>query len=197
MYVLRTLVFAFSLMAFDATGAGVPSDTSEQGPWGVWGKSDYCPAGQYVWGFKLKSEPFQGNGDDSALNAVQLICKSGATGAKTYIKSDEGKWGVWGNEYICRDYPVIAFAIQVERYQGRDKEKGSKDDTAAGNIKVKCGAQILIGDPPAAWGDWTGFYTCPGGTSGTKVTGFRIKLEPDQGNGDDTAMNAMQVYCGI
>ncbi|ROO33107.1 hypothetical protein BIV08_07510 [Pseudomonas sp. AF76] len=27
--------------------------------------------------------------------------------------------------------------------------------------------------------------------------GLRLKSEPDQGSGDDTALNAMQVYCGL
>ncbi|WP_460088303.1 hypothetical protein [Pseudomonas sp. H1_B04] len=191
------LFFTLSLMACGAARGQVPSDTSEQGAWGNWGAAAYCPQGQYVWGFRLKSEPYQGNGDDSALNAVQLICKSGVNGAATYIQSLEGKWGSWGRDHVCRETPAIAFAIQVERFQGRDKEKGSKDDTAAGNIKMNCGSEILVGDPPVAWGDWTGFYSCLDGTGYKKIRGFRTKVAPDQGSGDDTAMNAMQVYCGL
>ncbi len=126
------------------------------------------------------------------MNAVQLICKSGVNGAATYIQSLEGKWGSWGRDHVCRETPAIAFAIQVERFQGRDKEKGSKDDTAAGNIKMNCGSEILVGDPPVAWGDWTGFYSCLDGTGYKKIRGFRTQVEPDQGSGDDTAMNAMQ-----
>lgn len=192
--VIRMLFFALSLMAFGAARAQVPEDTSEQGAWGTWGKAAYCPDGQYVWGFRLKSEPYQGSGDDSALNAVRLICKSGASGAVTYIQSDnEGAWGDWGNDHICRSGAVDGFAIQVESYQGRNKDINSKDDTAAGNIMMFCGSEVLVGDPPAAWGDWSRMYYCTGG----KVRGFRTKVEPDQGNGDDTALNAMQVYCGL
>ncbi|AXP04684.1 MULTISPECIES: hypothetical protein [Pseudomonas] len=195
--ILHALVFALLLTVVEAAQAQVPSDTSEQGQWGIWGAAASCPAGQYVWGFRLKSEPYQGNGDDTALNAIQLICKSGATGQATYIQSLEGKWGSWGKDHVCREHPVIGFAIQVERFQGRDKEKGSKDDTAAGNIKMNCGSQILVGDPPNAWGEWTGFYSCLDGTGAKKVKGFRTRVEPDQGSGDDTALNAMQVYCGF
>ena len=194
---LRTLVFALSLGSLASTWAQVPSDTSEQGSWGEWGPPAYCPAGQYVWGFRVKGEPYQGNGDDTALNAVQLICKNGASGVPTYIHSREGGWGAWGKDHVCRETPVIGFAIQVERFQGKDKEKGSKDDTAAGNIKMDCGSEILTGDPPAAWGEWTGFYRCVDGNGYQKVRGFRTRVEPDQGNGDDTALNAMQVYCGF
>ncbi|MDB6445219.1 hypothetical protein PII47_17640 [Pseudomonas sp. 21TX0197] len=194
---LHASVCALLLIVVEAVWGQVPSDTSEQGPWGTWGAAAYCPQGQYVWGLRLKSEPYQGSGDDSALNAVQLICKSGANGAATYIRSLEGKWGSWGRDYVCREHPVIAFAIQVERFQGRDKEKGSKDDTAAGNIKVNCGSETLAGDPPASWGEWTGFYSCLDGLGAKKVRGFRTRVEPDQGSGDDTALNAMQVYCGL
>lgn len=193
--VMRMLVFVLSLTTFEAALAQVPEDTSEQGAWGDWGKVASCPSGQYVWGFRLKSEPYQGSGDDSALNAIRLICKSGSTGTATYIQSSEGPWGDWGNDHVCRNEPVTGFAIQVEAHQGRDgdKETNSKDDTAAGNIMMFCGSETIVGDPPAAWGDWSRFYYCSSG----KVTGFRTKVEPDQGKGDDTALNAMQVYCGL
>jgi len=186
------LFFALSLMACGAARGDVPSDTSEQGRWGEWGPVESCPQGQYVWGFRVKGEPWVNNGDDTALNAVQLICKSGVNGAAHYIKSLEGEWGRWGRDHVCGETPATAFAIQVEPYQGQDKETSSIDDTAAGNIKMKCGSEILVGDPPAAWGNWTGFYSCP---DGQKITGFRTKVEPEQGTDDDTAMNAMQVYC--
>ncbi|MCE0463237.1 hypothetical protein [Pseudomonas uvaldensis] len=190
----QMLVLAFFLLTLGTAEAAVPSDTSEQGPWGDWGAPAYCPANQYVWGFRVKGEPYQGSGDDSALNAIQLICKDTNTGAKTYIRSLEGRWGTWGKDHLCQETPAIGFAIQVERFQGRDKEKGSKDDTAAGNIKMTCGSETLVGDPPAAWGDWTRFYSCLD-EGVKKIKGFRTKVEPDQGNGDDTALNAMQVYC--
>ena len=44
----------------------------QQGDWGV---LDMCPNGTYAQGFSLKLEEDQSGGDNSALNAVQLICR--------------------------------------------------------------------------------------------------------------------------
>jgi hypothetical protein len=46
--------------------------------WGDWGKVEYCPEGERVIGFSLKTEREQGRGDDTALNAIALICTSGS-----------------------------------------------------------------------------------------------------------------------
>jgi hypothetical protein len=46
--------------------------------WGDWGKVDNCPQGERAIGFSLKTEREQGlGGDDTALNAIALICTSG------------------------------------------------------------------------------------------------------------------------
>jgi hypothetical protein len=190
------LVFILLLIVCKAAlGAGeVPKDDSEQGAWGDWGSPAYCPAGTLVWGFQLKSEPNQGSGDDTALNGIRLICK-GVDGSKSYITSAEGKWGSWGKEHLCKKMPAQGFAIQVERYQGKNKNTNSRDDTAASNILLLCDTPYPTGDPPAAWGDWSANYWCGFYPLVTRVYGFRTKVEADQGGGDDTALNAMQVYC--
>lgn len=71
---LHASVCALLLIVVEAVWGQVPSDTSEQGPWGTWGAAAYCPQGQYVWGLRLKSESDQGSGDDTALNAMQVYC---------------------------------------------------------------------------------------------------------------------------
>lgn len=50
--------------------------------WGSWGHEDWCPADSYAYGFHLKVEGRQGGrdfwghgGDDSALNAIKLLCR--------------------------------------------------------------------------------------------------------------------------
>lgn len=188
------LILMVSLMACEATLGRTPEDTSEQGAWGDWGPDAYCPPGEFVWGFRLKSEPYQGSGDDTALNAVELICKNGVNETSTYIRSSEGDWGIWSNDHLCRGTPAMGFRIQVEPFQGKNKDTNSKDDTAAGNIQLVCNNPPLTGDPPAAWGEWTRAYVCE---INAWMRGFRTKVERPQGSGDDTALNAMQVHCGF
>ena len=61
--------------------ASVPSPGGEitfsnSGQWGVWSDPVYCPPGQYVCGLRQKIEVRQGDGDDTAMNAVAFYCCS-------------------------------------------------------------------------------------------------------------------------
>jgi hypothetical protein len=42
------------------------------------------------------------------------------------------------------------------------------------------------------WGDWSGMARCP---FGAYAKGYALRAEPSIGGGDDTALNAIQVYC--
>ncbi|HUT79128.1 MAG TPA: hypothetical protein VM285_15625 [Polyangia bacterium] len=48
----------------------IPGD----GSWGNWGGIQYCPEDTYVCGIRVRIEPDQGGGDDSAMNGVRLTC---------------------------------------------------------------------------------------------------------------------------
>lgn len=48
--------------------------SSYDGIWGDWHNEQICPAGQYVCGLRVRFEHHQGDGDDTALNAVRLKC---------------------------------------------------------------------------------------------------------------------------
>ena len=53
---------------------------------------------------------------------------------------------------------------------------------------------LLFSENTTNWGDWpNGIAMCP---EGRFVHGFQIKNEGFQGPGDDTAMNAIRLYCG-
>ena len=43
-------------------------------PWGYWSEPVYCPEGYYVCGLKQRVEGRQGDGDDTAMNAVGFYC---------------------------------------------------------------------------------------------------------------------------
>lgn len=55
-------------------------------------------------------------------------------------------------------------------------------------------ANINITSPPVTdWGLWGRFEKC---RSGTYAQGFQLKTEPNQYLNDDTALNAIRLYCG-
>jgi hypothetical protein len=43
-------------------------------PWGIWGGATYCPDNHYVCGINQKVESSQGDGDDTAVNDLQIYC---------------------------------------------------------------------------------------------------------------------------
>ena len=45
-----------------------------QTSWGSWGHTEWCPHGTFANKFDLKIESDQGSGDDTALNAIRLLC---------------------------------------------------------------------------------------------------------------------------
>ncbi|MCG7508446.1 fibronectin type III domain-containing protein [Mesorhizobium retamae] len=174
-------------------GANVfPRSTLGDGHWGNWASNtSNCPSGQFVWGFRLKSERTRGNTDDTALNAVQLYCSRSA-GASP-ITSREASWQDHTNgPVLCSesDGPVNGFSIRIE-----PRLKGGNDDTAAGNVRMVCrnAGRVLGVEPAAQWGNWSPTFKCPVGEA---AIGFITRVEPDRGSYDDTALNGMRLLCG-
>ena len=61
--------------------------------WGDWGVAQFCIYPHYAIGYNTKIERDRGsNIDDTALNAIRLICSDGS-----YIHSSIGPWGDWGS----------------------------------------------------------------------------------------------------
>jgi hypothetical protein len=76
----------------------------------------------------MKSEPDQGNGDDTAANGVKLYCSS-----RELSNHHEAPWGRWGNLIRCPDSTYICgLKTQVEGSQGKG------DDTALNNVIFYC-----------------------------------------------------------
>ncbi|MGK0150806.1 phosphatidylinositol-specific phospholipase C domain-containing protein [Pseudomonas putida] len=158
--------------------------SASDGYWGSWGAISKCPAGNFVWGFRLKSEPSV-DGDDTALNAVEMYCSRDTS---LPIKSKEGPWGkeVKGPVFCSSgDGPVTGFQIRIEKPL-------DGDDTAAGNVRLICrNGRVLKLEPSAQWGEWSKTFSCPAGQS---ADGFVTRVE-DPLDGDDTALNGMRLHC--
>ena len=155
------------------------------GFWGKWGAEQLCPNGQYVLGFQLKSEKYQGKKpDDTGLNGIKLLCSGG--GIVTSKTEQRGKWLAWQK---CKgDEPVTGFQIQIEPRQG------GGDDTAANNVNLWCkGGNYIKGVSYTKWGSWSKLLHCP---SGKAVIGIQTRVEAGCGSCDDTALNGVKMLCG-
>ena len=176
----------------DQNGIIVPG----QGSWGAWYQAVYCRPGTYAVGYRMRVEVSQGNGvsngdDDTALNAVQLICKDPGSEAAWLISSHDGMWGSWNASASCtgpNNYLNRA-RIRIEPSQGG----GSNDDTAANNVEFGCSLGANIQAPGGqGWGSWSTWNQCP---SNTAICGLSSRFESPQGGGDDTAMNGLELKC--
>ncbi|KAL4217960.1 Vitelline membrane outer layer protein 1 [Mactra antiquata] len=149
-------------------------------------------------------EPNQFFGDDTALNAIRLLCsdKQGHRNITHQISSVQGPYGSWSKEEVClQSYDVssflTAFQLQVEPPQG------AGDDTMANFVHFKCRP---FGDDPAlnetiltlapghgSWGTWSNWTeSCDANEA---ICGIQTKVEQVQGSDDDTALNDVVFYC--
>lgn len=125
-------------------------------------------------GFRLRTERPQGWWDDSAVNALALLCGGAEHSQSTkqdiemwdkrILISRAGRRGDWGNWIMCPPGSYIkAFNFRHEINQGI-----MGDDTAINNLKIRCGkadnstlrVSFHEGDG-TTWGYWTGWHECP------------------------------------
>uniref|UniRef100_A0A8C1HJR0 Vitelline membrane outer layer protein 1-like n=1 Tax=Cyprinus carpio carpio TaxID=630221 RepID=A0A8C1HJR0_CYPCA len=105
-----------------------------------------------------------------------------------------GGWGSWGHREMCPAGTYAAgFSLRVE-----DPVGPREDDTALNGIRLHCiytpslyhhysSVQSDVG----SWGRWTEIRWCPSGF----LKAFQLRVEPSQGNDDDTAANNIIFQC--
>jgi len=167
----------------------VATVTAAEGAWGEWKQSFYCKPGSYAIGYRMRVESSQGNGDDTALNSVQLYCSAPPGGLPEFISSYDGLWGSWYPEALCGASGYLMGAtVRMEAPQG------SGDDTGANDVQFTCSNGGTITAPGGqGWGTWMAHQACQ---TGTVVCGLSIRFENNQGtNGDDSAMNGLRLHC--
>ncbi|XP_063057058.1 vitelline membrane outer layer protein 1 homolog [Engraulis encrasicolus] len=183
---LQQCVLTVSLLVPLMTGLGSPTiiKVHNGGYWGGWDDVRFCPLGSYAYGFSLKVEGKQGGGDDTALNGIQLHCRD----KDRHIASvtSEMRWGDWTDYQLCPgDARLKSFQLRVERPQGNG------DDTAANNIRFRCTDGTVLEGHGLDWGDWGSWSgECPRG-----ICSMMARLERPVGDGDDTALNDVQMFC--
>lgn len=103
--------------------------SSKEGPWGEWGKWQYCSS--FITGLQHRIEPPQGSGDDTAASNLRFKCADGAV-----LEGDApGEWGNWAGLHTCPAGTVAAgFWSKVE-----DPHQG--DNSALNRIQIFCRAE--------------------------------------------------------
>nr|UST29508.1 vitelline membrane outer layer like protein 1 precursor [Haliclona caerulea] len=168
--------------------------------WGSWGFDEWCAAGSYAYGFRLKVEGKQGGsniwgrgGDDTALNGIELLCRTYCGSHTNKVTSSVGPWGSWRSTKICPAHYFLKGASARS-----EKRQGSGDDTAANNYNFLCqhsqhaSHTFPLNGDGMSWGSWSTRRDCP---SGSYICGIQTQVEPKQGRGDDTALNDAKFYC--
>ncbi|XP_045182508.2 vitelline membrane outer layer protein 1-like [Mercenaria mercenaria] len=166
-------------------------------PWGTWGRPQFCAQGSFAIGYEMKIQRMQLEGDDTALNAVKLVCQSleghhfGGTATSTV-----GLFGNWGGEITCKDgFFLKMFALQAAVHQ----QNG--DDTAANYVKFKCQdfaskeTSYELAKPPGhgfwgTMGSWS--KSCPANSA---ICGIRTKVDDDHHGNDKISLTDVEFYC--
>ncbi|XP_075061814.1 vitelline membrane outer layer protein 1 homolog [Mixophyes fleayi] len=126
--------------------------------------------------------------------AVSLVLILQTTQISALIISvDNGaNWGKWGEMEKCPHGSVTkGFSLKVQPPQG------TGDDTAVNGVRLHCvrckhpNNETTITSDVAPWGNWTEPQWCNFGV----LSKFIMRVEGDQGRGDDTAVNNIKFQC--
>ena len=114
-----------------------PTDKKYQEAWsdyGTWGDEKICDDGTYVKGVIVRTEENKGLwGDDSALNAIQLLCSN-----EKWIESAEGSEGSWVTEYASDGLTAVSIRIDGPPNVLEDNHGAAAVRFKASKIKMEC-----------------------------------------------------------
>ena len=164
--------------------------------WGVFYYLEYCPRGSWAYGFKQRVEPNQGSGDDTALNAVRLYCRTKDNANTGSVSSYDGLWGSWSGGVFC-DTPsrfMVSAAFKIEGGSASDFTGANSFKSQCQDINTLTNANGYLEDNNGGpWGTWAGEDTCPSGTAICGISSFFYK--PSGLFTDDLAMTGAVFVC--
>ena len=156
--------------------------------YGVWGSMDICENGAFSSGFQLRVAKKEGAGDDTAANAICIICNEWEEQCST-----KGLWGAW-KAFKCPEGSYLTgWRQNVEANKGWGL---LADDTALNNVEYECRdleswtvTKKLMGNG-YDWGSWTRFKRCP---RDQFICGVDTRVAPHYH--DDTSLNDIHHRC--
>ena len=80
--------------------------------------------------------------------------------------------------------------LRSEKRQGGGILGG--DDTATNNVRMMCTDGEVLDVEGPVWGEWLSYATCPADSA---ISGVRLQIERDQGGGDDSSVNKIELMC--
>merc|ERR1719323_689513 len=99
--------------------------------------------------------------------------------------------GSWGSMESCADDGrgnPGGFGTQLRvQFEG---SQGGGDDTAMNSLYLSCSNGGSIDSKRGFWGGWRTVGTCSQG-----FNAIQLRVESDQGLGDDSATNGIRLYC--
>jgi hypothetical protein len=178
-----------------------------QGYFGDYKSFEFAPRDYVACGVRLRVEPSQdyrsgflwityNDVDDTSTNAIQIIsCNLYDWTTKYNFTLNLGLWGDWGDTLMCdKDQYMYGAVAQVYPGQGRDI-----DDTVFNGIRILCADREGRLTSYKEFNGMQGEFTRVDSefeklrTQGYKVIGGRVRFEASQGDGDDTALNGLEL----
>lgn len=151
---------------------------------GFWGSGAACPGNTFAIGAQLKRMPYMTapNQDNSALNAVRMVCEDGST-----INSAEGRDGEWSAVMNCPPGQVIfGVGIRMQAF------KIGVDNSGVNDLKFFCKDKPTPTPPPPL-----GPYAEVGTPQyGRQPSGF-LKSVTGSGSTGANTMDTMKYYGAV
>ncbi|CAF3369972.1 unnamed protein product [Rotaria sp. Silwood2] len=166
----------------------------DKGNWGREREWRYCSANKWAIGFRLKVEADVARADDTAMNAMELVCADTKKEGSEFIKEIEGHWGNWGSYTYCPEIGDFLSSVRFKIEPPQGAGIGAQDDTAANDVEFICSksSSTIKSTNGEKWGDWKRFVSCPYGSA---ICGFSLIWEDNQAGLDDTAANGALFDC--
>jgi hypothetical protein len=145
------------------------------------------PAGKRMATYRMKIDNNQGSDHIARLEVVD------AWDGRFYASRD-----IYRSDFFAAN-TYVEFALLFDAPSGRpirfrvywtDRAAVTVDRITAGAQRTDLRGDIVVGH--GHWGDWQGARYCP---EDSYATGYRMKVEGQQGGGDDTALNSVELQC--